>query len=182
MHKNMRPVNLPLHNLRLREMIKRWVTIMLITTSALYTAPTIADDLNDGFVKLSEGKPEEAIRLWAPLAEAGDKVAQASLGLLYQTGQGTSPDHLRAVQLFKKSAEQGYPFAFTALANSYHEGLGVEKNRKRALFWFLLSAEFDPNAAFMVQALAEEVSATMFDKIVAEAIACQKSHYLDCDF
>ena len=48
----------------------------------------MADDLNDGFLKLSENKPEEAIQLWMPLAEAGDKVAQASLGLLFQTGQG----------------------------------------------------------------------------------------------
>jgi len=98
-----------------------WLRIMLIAALALFAASVSADDLNDGFVKLSEGKPEEAIKLWTPLAESGDKVAQASLGLLYQTGQGAPQDQLRAVQLFKRSARQGYPFAFTALANSYYE-------------------------------------------------------------
>jgi TPR repeat protein len=125
------------------EMALRWFRIILIAILTFFAAPVSADDLNDGFVKLSEDKPEEAIKLWAPLAESGDKVAQASLGLLYQTGQGVPQDQLRAVQLFKRSARQGYPFAFTALANSYYEGLGVQKSSKKALHW---SLRFIPKA------------------------------------
>ena len=162
------------------EMALRWLRIMLIAILTIFAAPVSADDLNDGFVKLSEDKPEEAIKLWAPLAESGDKVAQASLGLLYQTGQGVPQDQLRAVQLFKRSAKQGYPFAFTALANSYYEGLGVQKSSKKALHWFLLSAEFDPNAAFMVQAIADEIPKAIFDETVSQAIACQASQYSAC--
>jgi TPR repeat protein len=162
------------------EMALRWVKIMLIAAFTFFAASVSADDLNDGFVKLSEGKPEEAIKLWTPLAESGDKVAQASLGLLYQTGQGVPKDQVRAVELFKRSAKQGYPFAFTALANSYYEGLGVEKSSKKALYWFLLSAEFDPNAAFMVQAIAEEIPETIFDETVSQAIACEASRYSEC--
>ena len=162
------------------EMALRWLRIMLIAILTFFAAPVSADDLNDGFVKHSEDKPEEAIKLWAPLAESGDKVAQASLGLLYQTGQGVPQDQLRAVQLFKRSAKQGYPFAFTALANSYYEGLGVQKSSKKALHWFLLSAEFDPNAAFMVQAIAEEIPKAIFDETVSQAIACQASQYSAC--
>lgn len=162
------------------EMALRWLRIMLIAILTIFAAPVSADDLNDGFVKLSEDKPEEAIKLWAPLAESGDKVAQASLGLLYQTGQGVPQDQLRAVQLFKRSARQGYPFAFTALANSYYEGLGVQKSSKKALHWFLLSAEFDPNAAFMVQAIAEEIPKAIFDETVSQAMACQASQYSAC--
>ena len=162
------------------EMALRWLRIMLIAILTIFAAPVSADDLNDGFVKLSEDKPEEAIKLWAPLAESGDKVAQASLGLLYQTGQGVPQDQLRAVQLFKRSAKQGYPFAFTALANSYYEGLGVQKSSKKALHWFLLSAEFDPNAAFMVQAIAEEIPKEIFDETVSQAITCQASQYSAC--
>jgi TPR repeat protein len=161
-------------------MALRWVRIMLIAAFTFFTTLVSADDLNNGFVKLSEGKPEEAIKLWTPLAESGDKVAQASLGLLYQTGQGAPQDQLRAVQLFKRSARQGYPFAFTALANSYYEGLGVEKSSEKALHWFLLSAEFDPNAAFMVQAIAKEIPKAIFDETVSQAIACQASKYSAC--
>jgi TPR repeat protein len=162
------------------EMALRWVKIMSIAAFTFFAASVSADDLNNGFVKLSEGKPEEAIKLWTPLAESGDKVAQASRGLLYQTGQGVPKDQVRAVELFKRSAKQGYPFAFTALANSYYEGLGVEKSSKKALYWFLLSAEFDPNAAFMVQAIAEEIPEAIFDETVSQAIACEASRYSEC--
>lgn len=158
----------------------RWPQIFIFLVFTITAGKAIADDLNNGFMQLSEGKPEEAIRLWTPLAKAGDKVAQASLGLLYQTGQGTKPDHARAVELFKKSAKQGYPFAFTALANSYHEGLGVEKSSRLALFWFLLSADVDPNAAYMVEALAKEIPSPIFDEVVADAIKCQASNYNSC--
>ena len=157
-----------------------WLKIILVALSAFYISSAGADDLNAGFVKLSEGKPDEAVKLWAPLAESGDKVAQASLGLLYQAGQGVTQDQLRAVELFRKSAEQGYPFAFTALANSYHEGMGVERSLRKALYWFLLSAKFDPNAAFMVQAIAAELPARIFDETVAQAIACEASQYSEC--
>jgi len=157
-----------------------WLKMILVALGAFYMSSAGADDLNAGFVKLSEGKPDEAVKLWAPLAESGDKVAQASLGLLYQAGEGVSQDQLGAVELFRKSAKQGYPFAFTALANSYHEGMGVEKSLRKALYWFLLSAEFDPNAAFMVQAIAAELPARIFDETVAQAIACQASQYSEC--
>ena len=140
----------------------------------------MADDLNEGFLKLSENKPEEAIELWTPLAEAGDKVAQASLGLLFQTGQGTEIDFIRALELFRASAKQGYPFAFTALGNSYHEGLGVKQDRQTALFWFLLGAEHDPNSAFMAQALMSEISDQKVQLLIQKALLCQNSNFVQC--
>ena len=142
----------------------------------------MADDLNNGFLKLSENKPEEAIKLWTPLAEAGDKVAQASLGLLFQTGQGTEVDFIRALELFRASAKQGYPFAFTALWNCYHVGLGVIVDSRIALIWFLLGAEHDPNSAFMAQALITEIPEKEVHLLIQKALACQKSSYLKCNF
>ena len=147
-----------------------------------FVCNAIADDLNEGFLKLSENKPEEAIQLWTPLAEAGDKVAQASLGLLFQTGRGTEVDFIRALELFRASAKQGYPFAFTALGNSYHEGLGVKEDRRTALIWFLLGAEHDPNSAFMAQALMTEIPEKEVHLLIQKALACQKSSYLKCNF
>ena len=148
----------------------------------LFTWKVSADDLNEGFLRLSENKPEEAIQLWTPLAEAGDKVAQASLGLLFQTGQGTQVDLTRALELFRASAKQGYPFAFTALGNSYHEGLGVKQDRQIALIWFLLGAEHDPNSAFMAQALMTEIPETEVQSLVQKALDCQQSNYTKCDY
>jgi hypothetical protein len=50
------------------------------------------------------------------------------------------------------------------------------------LFWFLLSADVDPNAAYMVEALAKEIPSPIFDEVVADAIKCQASNYNSCGF
>mgnify|MGYP001178473305 CR=1 FL=1 len=159
----------------------KWYKYILFVPLILFNWKAMADALNEGFLKLSENKPEEAIQLWMPLAEAGDKVAQASLGLLFQTGQGTKVDFIRALELFKASAKQGYPFAFTALGNSYHDGLGVKEDRRTALIWFLLGAEHDPNSAFMAQALMSEIPEKEVQLLIQKALDCQKSNYLKCN-
>ena len=110
----------------------------LLTTLALFclldviSSNATADDLNKGFVELTEGRPAGAVKLWLPLAEGGDRIAQASLALLYQTGQGVPQDYKKANELLSASAMQGYPFAFTGLGNSFHDGLGVKKDMKIA--------------------------------------------------
>ncbi len=100
----------------------------LLTTLALFCligvvfSNAIADDLNKGFVELTEGRPAGAVKLWLPLAEGGDRIAQASLALLYQTGRGVTQDYKKANQLLVASAMQGYPFAFTGLAIAFMMG------------------------------------------------------------
>ena len=160
----------------------KWRKYILFPLLLLISCTAMADDLNEGFLKLSENKPEEAIELWTPLAESGDKVAQASLGLLFQTGQGTEIDLDRAVELFRAAAKQGYPFAFTALGNSYYEGLGVKQDRQTALFWFLLGAEHDPNSAFMAQALMSEISDQKVQLLIQKALLCQNSNFVQCAY
>lgn len=141
-----------------------------------------ADALNDGFVKLADGKFAEAVELWTPLARSGDKVAQASLGLLYQTGQGVPQDFSRANHLFAASAKQGYVFAFTALGNSFHEGLGVKKDLKVAMAWFLLAMDYDPNAAAMANLISAELHKQALTSVQTKTLRCRDSKYQDCDY
>ena len=141
-----------------------------------------ADALNEGFVKLADGKFAEAVELWTPLARSGDKVAQASLGLLYQTGQGVPQDFSRANRLLAASARQGYVFAFTALGNSFHEGLGVHKDLKIAMAWFLLAMDYDPNAAAMVNMIGAELDKKALASVQAKTLRCRDSIYQDCDY
>jgi TPR repeat protein len=158
------------------------VRLVISVFVLLLAVPVVADDLNKGFTALADGRPDEAVRYWTPLAEQGDKVAQASLGLLYQTGQGVAQDHHRAIALFRASAQQGYPFAFTALGASYHDGLGVTIDKPAAMMWFLLGAPFDPNASFMAQALADELPYTVVQIVRKKAKTCQNSNYQKCIF
>ncbi len=160
----------------------RLVWLVVSSIQLLIVVPSVADDLNKGFTSLADGRPEDAARYWKPLAKAGDKVAQASLGLLYQTGQGVIQDHQRAFSLFRASAQQGYVFAFTALGASYHDGLGVPLNKPAAMMWFLLASPHDPNASFMAQALADELTATAVQTAREKALICRNSNYQKCSF
>ena len=53
----------------------------LLTILALFclfgvvSSNAVADDLNKGFVELTEGRPAGAVKLWLPLAEGGDRIA-----------------------------------------------------------------------------------------------------------
>ena len=142
----------------------------------------MANSLNEGFIELGEGRPNNAIKLWTPIATAGDKIAQASLGLLYQTGQGTPVDYEKANKLLVKSAKQGYPFAFTALGNSFYEGLGVKKDVERAMVWFLMALDYDPNAAAMANMIGTEMSQSMLANVQKKAIVCRDSKYRNCGY
>ena len=141
-----------------------------------------ADALNEGFEKLADGKFAEAVELWTPLARSGDKVAQASLGLLYQTGQGVPQDFSRANYLLAASARQGYVFAFTALGNSFHEGLGVKKDLKIAMAWFLLAMDYDSNAAAMANMIGGELNKQALASVQTKTFRCRDSKYQDCDY
>ena len=141
-----------------------------------------ADDLNKGFVELTEGRPAGAVKLWLPLAEGGDRIAQASLALLYQTGRGVTQDYKKANELLSASAMQGYPFAFTGLGNSFHDGLGVKKDIKIAMVWFLLAMDYDPSAKAMANMIGAELPKSALRDVQRKVNECQNSSYQNCSY
>jgi hypothetical protein len=54
-------------------------------------------------------------------AEAGDKVAQNNLGVLYRDGLGVEKNPSDALSWFQKSAEQGYAKAQLNLGQLYEQ-------------------------------------------------------------
>ena len=50
----------------------------------------------DGFAAAESKDYATAFKLWRPLAEQGDAVAQSNLGVMYRTGQGVLQDYARA--------------------------------------------------------------------------------------
>ena len=159
--------------------------LTIIALSCLFgvvSSNAIADDLNKGFVELTEGRPAGAVKLWLPLAEGGDRVAQASLALLYQTGQGVTRDYKKANDLLVASAMQGYSFAFTGLGNSFHDGLGVKKDMKIAMVWFLLAMDYDPSAKAMANMIGVELPKSALRDVQRKVNECQSSSYQDCGY
>ena len=89
----------------------------------------------------NSGDYAKARELYEQLAAEGDKVAQTSLGYIYQNGLGCEKDEVKALELYKKAAEQKEPFALYNLGILYANGLGgVEHDQFKAHEYFLEAA------------------------------------------
>ena len=58
-------------------------------------------------VAYNRGDYVPAIRLFRPLAEAGNPKAQNQIGLMYRKGEGTAPSPARAFMWFSLAAKRG---------------------------------------------------------------------------
>lgn len=74
-------------------------------------------------------------------AEAGNAVAQAKLGGLYNTGHGVPQDCKEAAIWFRKAADQGYVLAQNSLGAMYATGRGVTQDLQEAANWCRKAAE-----------------------------------------
>ncbi|NOY70759.1 MAG: hypothetical protein GXP14_00025 [Gammaproteobacteria bacterium] len=92
------------------------------------------------YVAYDRANYKTALRVWQPMAEQGDQVAQTYVGAIYEKGLGVSPDYAKAAGWYKKAAEQGYSRAQYALGYLYEMGQGVEKNPQKAFRWYRLAA------------------------------------------
>jgi len=100
-----------------------------------------AGPFEDGVAALKRGDYVEALRLWRPLAEQGNYLAQYNLGAMYAGGRGVSQDYTEAVKWYRLSAEQGYASAQFNLGIMYDAGLGVPQDYAEAMKWWRLAAE-----------------------------------------
>ena len=75
-----------------------------LTALMLFATPVVAGDLEDGLAAYNAGDYQKAVRLWKPLAEQGDKWAQALLGWMYDNGWGVPKDAAKAVSWYRKAA------------------------------------------------------------------------------
>jgi septal ring factor EnvC (AmiA/AmiB activator) len=74
-----------------------------------------------------------ALRIWLPLAKAGDASAQTYVGEIYEKGLGLSADYVVAAHWYGEADKQGYSRAQINLGNLYEKGLGVRQDKQKAL-------------------------------------------------
>jgi hypothetical protein len=93
-------------------------------------------DFAAGEAAYKAGNVLEAASWYRKAAEQGYAPAQASLGILYDLGQGVAQDYLQALSWYAKAAEQGDIKAQNNLGFMYSEGKGVVQDRVTAHMWF----------------------------------------------
>ncbi len=105
------------------------------TSLGLGALPALAD-YQAGVDAYYKGDFRAAYDSWLPLAEAGDAVAQNSLGALYDHGLGVIEDNAEAARWYEAAANQGMPLAMRNLANQYASGHGVPFDLEMARQWY----------------------------------------------
>jgi uncharacterized protein len=88
-----------------------------------------------------------AYKEFLALAESGDGLAQSSVGVLHDNGQGVPRDYDKAIFWYRKSADQGNQFGQFNLGTMYWFGNAVEKDWIEACKWFSLSTRQGNGAA-----------------------------------
>lgn len=122
---------------------------MRIKTAALlillcFTTGAHAEPLDDALQAYAVGNHKRAGELLAPLAQAGNPLAQLRLGMLYYLGRSVKEDEHIAADWWKKSAAQGNLDAMFQLGNAYLFGsqLGKTINNPdaEAATWYFRAA------------------------------------------
>ena len=118
--------------------IKKLIFILFF----LFSLPTYAseNEFQKGYDLAKQGKYLEAFKVWKPLAEKGNDLAQYSLGVMYRDSLGIEQNYKLAEKWTRLSAEQGNPTAAFNLAHIYELGLGLEKDFSKAMKWYDLAS------------------------------------------
>ena len=91
---------------------------VLLLALWLAAAPN-TENIKAGNTAYAAGDYETAMSLWLPEAEAGDRVAQFNVGLLYAQGNGVEADPAIAAEWYRQSADQDFYRAQYYLAELY---------------------------------------------------------------
>ena len=117
--------------------------LLLAVLVAIAPLAPAEEDYDTGKQAYLAGDYAEALRIWQPLADAGNMFAQFSLGSLYFEGAGAEKDYEASAKWFRLAAEQGYAPAEFNFGNAYKHGNGVEKDDVEAAEWWRKAAAQD---------------------------------------
>ena len=104
-------------------------------------------DLLTAHAAYERGEFQAAFAEYKTLAEQGNSTAQASLGALYEGGEGVAKDLEKARYWYEQSAQQGNDNGQYRLGSLYFVGTGVERNMVTACTWFSLATYSGHGAA-----------------------------------
>ena len=108
----------------------------------------------------------EEIRPTGKAAEQGDAEAQATLGVMYQKGEGVPQDYAEAVKWYRRSAEQGRAISLGSLGAMYYTGNGVQQDDAKAYMFFNLAAA---KGVEDTEKYREQIAERMTKEQIAEA-------------
>jgi TPR repeat protein len=99
-------------------------TILLSGAAAAFAGPW-----EDGMVAYNRGDYVPAMKLFRPLAQAGNAKAQNVLGVMYRKGEGVTRSSAKAFMWFSLAAKKGEPGAKASLQEMTKEMTPADMTR-----------------------------------------------------
>ncbi|MEE2729460.1 MAG: caspase family protein [Pseudomonadota bacterium] len=108
-------------------------TTFLTARRPIKTTATDCEIRGGEYVAFDRADYATALKIWLPVAQAGDAEAQTYVGEIYEKGLGLKPDYQAASIWYEKAAKQNFSRALINLGNLYEKGLGVAQDKAMAL-------------------------------------------------
>lgn len=156
--------------------------LMASITLTIASSLAAAGPFDDGLAAAGRGDYATALKLWQPLADQGQALAQLNVGLLHAYGQGVKQDYAEAQRWFSLAALQGNANAQLNLGSMYANGQGVSTDNLKAYRWFLLAAIKGANEAIKNRdTVAKKMTPQQIEQAQNVARECMASNYKKCD-
>ena len=104
-------------------------------------SPVAEKDFIQGHAAFVRGNYSQAMQLWSRAAAAGNTMAMADIGFLYDEGWGVPLDYRNAADWYEKAATAGEARAMYDLGICYQRGRGRKQNYGVAISWYMRAAK-----------------------------------------
>lgn len=137
----------------------------------------------DGVKAFTRKEYAAAAKLFRPLAEKGNAVAQYRIAMMHKMGLGVSKDRKQAQKWSRLAAKQGNADAQVLLGSLYYKGEGGETDDiARAYMWYDIAAtQGNADARKELAAVSSELNPQQIAEARAKAQKCTSSSYQSCD-
>lgn len=142
-----------------------------------------ADGWKDATKAFARKEYAAAMKLFRPLAEKGNAIAQYKVAMMHKMGLGVPKSEKEARKWSKLAAKQGSPEAQQFLGSLYYKASGEESpDTLRAYVWYEMSAEQgNSEASKELASLSKEMTPEQLAKARKQAEECKSSGYELCD-
>jgi hypothetical protein len=123
----------------------------------------------EGDRRNARGDYAGAIRLWRPLANAGDVNAEYNMGVMYDMGHGVPKNDVQAAAWYRKAADKGMGNAMINLVALIAGHARSPADLVPAYMWLVIAQNHDPSVASDVEQDMNRMMSLMSRRQIAQA-------------
>lgn len=161
----------------------KMVVLASLAFGLMMATPPAHATVEEAVKAYAQKKYDQAAKLFKPLAEKGNAIAQYRIALMHRMGLGLKKDRKEAQKWSKLAAKQGNADAQQLLGSLYYKGEGVEPDDvTRAYMWYdVAAAQGNTEAQKERDTVAKELTPQQLAAAKEKAATCKASKFEKCD-